>query len=135
MVPLVPGALAEGSPAPLIGLPVESIVVLLLLCLLPWRPARVVVAVGFGLIIVFGLVLAGIDAGYRSVLDIPFDPLDWQQLGDAFGVVQGSIGGAAASSAGRAPRARRRRVDRRALMGRAARGRGRQARSRRTERS
>ena len=97
VVPLVPGALAEGSPAPLIGLPVESIVVLLLLCLLPWRPARVVVAVGFGVVIVIGLVLAGIDAGYRSVLDIPFDPLDWQQLGDAFGVVQGSIGGAAAS--------------------------------------
>lgn len=26
-----------------------------------------------------------------------FDPLDWQQLGDAYGVLQGSIGGAAAS--------------------------------------
>ncbi|HEY5860995.1 MAG TPA: hypothetical protein VIX62_11975, partial [Actinomycetota bacterium] len=58
--------------------------------------ARGVVVVGFGVVIVFGIVLAGIDAGYRSVLDIPFDPLDWQQLGDAFGVVQGSIGGAAA---------------------------------------
>ena len=98
VVPLVPGALADGSPAPLIGLPVESIVVLLLLCLLPWRPARVVVAGVFGLVIVIGLVLAGIDAGYRSVLDIPFDPLDWQQLGDAFGVVQGSIGGASANA-------------------------------------
>jgi hypothetical protein len=96
VVPLVPGAVAEGSPAPLIGLPVESIVVLLLLRVLPWRPARAVVAVGFGVVIVTALVLAGIDAGYRSVLDIPFDPLDWRQLGDAFGVVQGSIGGAAA---------------------------------------
>ena len=81
----------------LIGLPAESIVVLLLLCLLPWRAARVVVAVGFGVVIVIALVLAGIDAGYESVLDIPFDPLDWQQLGDAFGVVQDSIGAAAAS--------------------------------------
>lgn len=97
VVPLVPGALADGSPAPLIGLPAESIVVLLLLCMLPWRPARVVVAVGFGVVIVIALVLAGIDSGYEAVLDIPFDPLDWQQLGDAFGVVQGSIGGAAAS--------------------------------------
>jgi hypothetical protein len=97
VVPLVPGALADGSPAPLIRIPVESIIVLLLLALLPWRPARVVVAVGFGVVIVVALILAGIDAGYRSVLDIPFDPLDWQQLGDAFGVVRGAIGGAAAS--------------------------------------
>lgn len=96
-VPLVPGAIAQGSPAPLIGLPVESVVVLALLCLVPWRAARGVVAVGFGLVVVLALVLAGIDAGYRSVLDIAFDPLDWQQLGDAYGVLRGSIGGAAAS--------------------------------------
>ena len=96
-VPLVPGAIAQGSPARLIGLPVESIVVLALLCLVPWRAARGVVAVGFGLVVVLALVLAGIDAGYRSVLDIAFDPLDWQQLGDAYGVLRGSIGGAAAS--------------------------------------
>ena len=97
VVPLVPGALAGGSPAPLIGIPAESIVVLLLLCLLPSPPARVVAAVGFGVIIVIAFVLAGIDAGYEAVLDIPFDPLDWQQLGDAFGVVQGSVGAATAS--------------------------------------
>ena len=97
VLPLEPAALADGSPAALIGLPAESIVVLLLLCLLPRPPARVVVALGFGVVIVIALVLAGIDAGYESVLDIPFDPLDWQQLGDAFGVVQGSIGGAAAT--------------------------------------
>lgn len=96
-VPLVPGAIAQGSPAPLIGLPVESVVVLALLCLVPWRAARGVVAVGFGLVVVLALVLAGIDAGYRSVLDIAFDPLDWRQLGDAYGVLRGSIGGAAAS--------------------------------------
>ncbi|WP_448004266.1 CDP-alcohol phosphatidyltransferase [Agromyces bauzanensis] len=96
-VPLVPAALADGSPAPLIGLPVESIVAVLLVCLLPWRLARRIVATAFGTTVVIALVLAAIDAGYRSVLDIPFDPLDWQQLGDAFGVVQGSIGGAAAN--------------------------------------
>src|SRR4029453_8489059 len=97
VVPLVPGALADGSPAALIGLPAESIVVLLLLWSLPRPPARVVVAAGFGVVIVIALVLAGIDAGYEAVLDISFDPLDWQQLGEAFGVVQGSIGTAAAS--------------------------------------
>ncbi len=97
VVPLVPGALADGSPAPLAGLPVESILAVLLVCLLPWPRARGLVAVGFGATVVGALVLAAIDFGYRSVLDIPFDPLDWQQLGDAFGVLQGSIGGAAAN--------------------------------------
>ena len=98
VVPLVPSAITHGSPAPLIGLPVESIVVLALLVLLPWPAARVVVAAGYGVLVVLALVLAGIDSGYRTVLDIHFDPLDWQQLGDAFGVVRGSIGGAAASA-------------------------------------
>jgi hypothetical protein len=95
-VPLVPGVLADGSPAALIRLPAESIVVLLLLAVLPWRPARVVVAVAFGLLIVVALILAGIDAGFESVLHIHFDPLAWQQLGDAFGVVQDSLGPPAA---------------------------------------
>jgi hypothetical protein len=91
-IPLVPGVLADGSLAGLIRLPAESILVLLLLALLPWRPARVVAAAAFGLVIVSGLILAGIDAGFESALDIHFDPLDWQQLGDAFGVLQDSIG-------------------------------------------
>ncbi|NUT57741.1 MAG: hypothetical protein HOQ00_02665, partial [Agromyces sp.] len=98
VVPLVPSAITHGSPAPLFGLPVDSIVVLALLVLLPWPAARVVVAAGYGVLVVLALVLAGIDSGYRTVLDIHFDPLDWQQLGDAFGVVRGSIGGAAASA-------------------------------------
>ena len=97
VVPLLPGVLADGSPAAFIGLPAESIVVLLLLCLLPWRPARVVVAVGFGVVIVLAIVLAAVDAGYKATLDIPFDPLDWQRLSDAFGVVKDSIGADAAS--------------------------------------
>ncbi|MFE5671369.1 sulfatase-like hydrolase/transferase [Agromyces sp. NPDC056523] len=96
LVPLLPGALADGDAAALIGLPGESILVLALLCLLPWRLARGVVAIGFGIVVVLAIVFAAIDAGYESVLDIPFDPLDWQQLGDAFGVLEGSIGVGAA---------------------------------------
>ncbi|WP_173923830.1 sulfatase [Agromyces sp. Marseille-P2726] len=97
VAPLIPGALALGSPAALIGLPAESIIALAVLCLLPWRLARGFVAFGFALLIVVAIVLAAVDAGYRSVLDIPFDPLDWQQLGDALGVVRSSIGGAVAN--------------------------------------
>jgi hypothetical protein len=97
-VPLVPGVLAEGSAAAFIRMPAESIAVLLLLAVLPWRPSRVVVGAAFGLFIVVALVLAGIDAGFESVLDTHFDPLDWQRLGDAFGVVQDSVGPLAATA-------------------------------------
>ncbi len=96
-VPLVPRALVDDASAPLVGLPAESIIVVALLCLIPSRGVRGVAAAAFGVVIVTAVVLAGIGAGYRSVLDIPFDPLDWQQLGDAFGVVQSSIGGTAAT--------------------------------------
>lgn len=92
VVPLVPAALASGSPAALIALPAESIVVLALLCLMPWRPARGILATAFGLVVVGAIALAAIDAGYRSVLDIPFDPLDWNQLDDAVGFAEGAIG-------------------------------------------
>jgi hypothetical protein len=91
VVPLAPRALTQGAAA-LLGLPAESILVLFLLLLLPWPSARLIAAVAFAVTIVAALALAGIDAGYRSVLEIPFDPLDWQQLSDAFGVVQGAIG-------------------------------------------
>ncbi|GGI48495.1 hypothetical protein BCL57_003219 [Agromyces flavus] len=96
LVPLLPRALADGDPAALVGLPGESILVLALLCLLPWRLARGVLATGFAIVVVVAILLAGIDAGYRSALDIPFDPLEWPQLGDAFGVLEGSVGAGAA---------------------------------------
>jgi len=66
VVPLVPGALADGSPAPLAGLPVESILAVLLVGLLSWPPARGLVAAGFGATVVGALVLAAIDGGYRA---------------------------------------------------------------------
>jgi hypothetical protein len=95
-VPLIPGVVAAGSATGLLRIPVESIVVVLLLALLPWRIPRIVVSAAYGVVVVVALVLAGIDAGYESVLDIHFDPLDYQQLGDAFGVVQDGIGAPAA---------------------------------------
>ncbi len=97
-VPLVPGVLGGGSPAALIRLPAESLVALLLLAVTPWRPARVVISAVFGFLVVVGLLLAGIDASFESALDIHFDPLDWQQLGDAFGVFRDSVGALAASA-------------------------------------
>ena len=92
VVPLVPGVIADRSPAALIRLPVESIVVILLLAVLPWRRVRRVVAVAYGLFVVVALVFAGLDAAFEYALDIHFDASDWQQVNDGFGVVQDSIG-------------------------------------------
>lgn len=98
-LPLVPAALAGGATAALVGLPAESIAVVVVLRLLERRGAQVAVAVGFGLVVAVALALAGIDAGYEAALAIHFDPLDVQQLGDAFGVLRGAIGGTAANAA------------------------------------
>ena len=95
-VPLVPGVLAERSPAALIRLPVESIAVILVLALLPWRPVRRVVAFVFGAFVVIALVFAALDAAFEFALDIHFDATDWPQVNDGFGVVEDSIGTAGA---------------------------------------
>jgi hypothetical protein len=95
-VPLIPGVLATGSPAALFRLPVESIIAILLLTVLPWRPARIVVAILFGAFVVVALALAGLNQAFEYALDVHFDPNDWQQVGDGFGVVRDSIGTPAA---------------------------------------
>ncbi|MES1212130.1 MAG: hypothetical protein ABUT11_01140, partial [Leifsonia sp.] len=91
-VPLLPGLLASGSPLALIRLPGESLVVVLLLALLPWRPVRRAFAVVYGAFVVVALVFAGLDAAFEYALDIHFDASDWVQVGDGFGVVEDSIG-------------------------------------------
>ena len=95
-VPLAPGVIAERSAAALIRLPVESILVILVLALLPWRPARRGVALVFGVFVVVALLFAGLDAAFEYALSIHFDASDWQQVGDGFGVVRDSIGAPAA---------------------------------------
>jgi hypothetical protein len=95
-LPLIPGVLAEGSPMALVRLPVESIVVILLLALLPWRVVRRVVALLYGAFVVVALIFAGLDAAFEFALDIHFDATAWSQVNDGFGVVENSIGTPAA---------------------------------------
>jgi hypothetical protein len=95
-VPLVPGVIAERSVSGLIRLPVESILVILVLTLLPWRAARRVVALAFGVLVVVALAFAGLDAAFEYALNTHFDASDWPQVGDGFGVVRDSIGTPAA---------------------------------------
>ncbi|MBD3940282.1 hypothetical protein IF188_01030 [Microbacterium sp. NEAU-LLC] len=92
VVPLIPGPLAAADGAGGVRIPVESLAAVLLLAIVPWRPVRVALAAVFGAFVTLALVLAGIDRGYQSVLGIHFIPLDWPQLGDAYGVVVDAAG-------------------------------------------
>ncbi|WP_426321271.1 CDP-alcohol phosphatidyltransferase [Microbacterium sp. E-13] len=98
VLPLVPAGFATGSALGLVGIPVESIVVLLVLALIPWRMLRLLVAAVFGAFVGVAVLLAGIDRGYEAALGIHFVPLDWRQIGDAYGVVASAIGSAPASA-------------------------------------
>jgi len=91
-LPLAPGVIAQHSAAALVRLPVESILVILLLALLPWRAGRRAVALVFGAFVVVALLFAGLDAAFEYALSTHFDASDWQQVGDGFGVVRDSIG-------------------------------------------
>ena len=93
LAPLVPGVLGAGSPAALLGIPVESIALVLLLVLLPWRGARIVVAVLFGVLVVAATVLAALDLAFLSTIDRRFDAVDdAPQLVAAAGVVSDATG-------------------------------------------
>jgi hypothetical protein len=97
LLPLVPGVFATGSGLDLIRIPVESLVILLVLAVAPRRMPRLLPATVFGVFVALGILLAGIDRGYEAALGIHFVPLDWPQIGDAYGVVADSIGPALAS--------------------------------------
>jgi len=98
--PLVPAAVTAATPSALtfVRIPVESVAVLLVLAVVPWRPVRVAVAGVFGALVVTAGLLAAIDRGYESVLAVPFDPADAGQLGAAFGVMADAIGTPAATA-------------------------------------
>lgn len=98
LVPLAPAVIEDGSALGLIRLPVESLVTLLVLALIPWRPARWVVAALFGVFVVVAIALAAIDSGYQAAVGARFVLIDWPQLGDAYGVLGDSIGELAASA-------------------------------------
>ncbi|WP_460535886.1 LTA synthase family protein [Humibacter ginsengiterrae] len=90
--PLVPGIVSTGSALGFARIPFESLAVLFVLYIVPWKPVRVACASLFGAFVVVAILLAGIDLGYEQVLDTHFDPADWQQLNDAFGVISDAMG-------------------------------------------
>lgn len=91
-VPMLPAVFASQSLLGLIGVPFESLAMVLLVSLLPIRWLRRVLAVLFGLFVVVSILLAAIDFGFETQLDVHFDPLNYQQLGDAYGVFTSAVG-------------------------------------------
>jgi hypothetical protein len=75
-----------------VRLPVEAILALAVLLVLPSRPRRIA-AVAIGVLLGLLTIVKIVDIGFTAVLARPFDlVLDWILLGDATGVVQDSIG-------------------------------------------
>ncbi|WP_242665421.1 MULTISPECIES: CDP-alcohol phosphatidyltransferase family protein [unclassified Nocardioides] len=84
------------TPGDLLRVPVEA-VLLVVVALLPWRPARRLAAAVIGVALAVVVVLTVLDVGFERVLDRPFDPVaDWVYLADGVGVLGDSIGVAAA---------------------------------------
>jgi len=96
ILPLAPGLPATdrfpAGLAGLVGIPGESLLIVLLLVIVPWRAARRVLAGMFSVFVTAALVLAGIDRGFRVAVGAPFVLADWPRLGSAFGVVVDSVG-------------------------------------------
>jgi hypothetical protein len=75
-----------------VGVPLEALVAVALLVVLPRRP-RHIVAVLLGVLLGLLSILKVVDIGFTAVLARPFDlVLDWILLADATGVVEDSIG-------------------------------------------
>lgn len=97
VAPLIPGALATGSPSGLVGLPVESLVVVLVLVAAAAVSVRAIAAALFGAVVVAAILVAALDLGFRATVDRPFSLAeDGGALVSAFGVVEDTTGTVAA---------------------------------------
>lgn len=82
----------SGGPAAFVGIPVEALVGVGLLLVVPARTRPAVTTV-LGVTLGLLAVLAALDAGFRATLARPFDPVvDAPLLGDGWGLVTGSLG-------------------------------------------
>jgi hypothetical protein len=94
-----PDQLESLTPAAFVRLPVEALLLAALVLVLPWRAARVVVGAA-GVVLGLLTVVRVLDMGFYEALNRPFDSvIDWRYLGSAVGLVDDSVGRAAAVAA------------------------------------
>jgi hypothetical protein len=96
---VLPREIDQLTPLAFVRIPVEGLVGLALLLLLPVRPRRIVAAVG-GALLALLTILRFIDMGFLATLVRPFDPIqDWSLIGDGYNFVTASFGNAAGVAA------------------------------------
>jgi hypothetical protein len=80
------------SPGTFLRIPLEGLAIVALVLVLRPRGRRLV-AMGFGVLLGFLVIVKLLDFGFFAVFDRPFDPLnDWYYLGPGIGVLGDSIG-------------------------------------------
>lgn len=94
---LAPGLIASGSALALVRVPLETVLVLVLLMVVPWRWARRVLAALFALLLVLAALGAALDRVFSATVGRGFDVVSgWPELVDGYGVVEDSTGSAGA---------------------------------------
>jgi hypothetical protein len=97
---IAPQTVGQLTPAALVRIPVEGLLGVALVLVLPARARRVVAALG-GVVLGLLTILKILDMGFGAVLSRPFDPvLDWSLASDAGAFLTGSIGRAGAIAVG-----------------------------------
>ena len=83
---------AACGPGSLLRIPIEAMVLIALVLVLPARPARLLV-LAVGVLLALASLVRILDIGFRTALNRPFNPLtDWSYLGPALRLVGGSVG-------------------------------------------
>lgn len=96
---LLPGDPQGLDPAGFLRIPVEALLGVALLLVLPARAGRVVAALG-GVLLGLLTILKIVDLGFGTVLSRPFDPLvDWSLIGSGVEFLNGAMGRAGAITA------------------------------------
>jgi hypothetical protein len=94
---LAPGLVSSGSAFALIRVPLEAVLALVILAILPWPGVRRIVAILVAMIFVTTIASAALDRGFATAVGQPFNVVTgWPELVDAYGVLRDSTGPVAA---------------------------------------
>ncbi|MEC5155589.1 hypothetical protein RCH23_002990 [Cryobacterium sp. CAN_C3] len=88
---IAPGLISSGSVLALLRVPLEALLAIVILAILPWAPARRVVASLAAMVFVTTIVSAALDRGFLSAVGHPFNVVTgWPELVSAYGVLSDS---------------------------------------------
>ena len=95
---IAPGLISSGSALALLRVPLEALLALVILAVLPWAPARRVAASLAAMVFATTILSAALDRGFSSAIGQPFNVVTgWPELVSAYGVLSDSTGPAVAA--------------------------------------